>query len=308
MLNVAVISHKGGFGKSALAANLAGAFALDGATVLAVDVDPQGGLSAALGVDPAKPTLYELINDQARPEEVTRQTAVPRLSLLPADIDLAGAELELPQRGRWHDALRRALGRFTARHDVTLLDTPPGLGVLSFATLRAANAAIVACPPEFMAYRALTHVLRTSARAGVPVLGIVPTLAHRTTRHAAEVLDELSRNYPQLMLPAIPRRVAVQEAALAGLPLAVYAPRSDVSAAFGDLAKEVTRRAQQASNAQRPAHDANRLTAGVATAAGVVSEALRSRVAAQLGDRHAVQHGVDAAVATAVEPVTNRLT
>ena len=254
MLNVAVISHKGGSGKSAIAANLAGALTHYGARVLAVDVDPQGGLTAALGIEPVKPTLYEVINDQARAEDAVRPTVAKGLSILPSDLDLAGAELELPERGRWRDILRRTISRLAAQHDMTLLDTPPGLGVLSFAALQAADAVIVACPPEFMAYRALPHVLRTAGRVGVHVIGIVPTLAHRTTRHAAEVLDQLERDYPTLVLPPIPRRVAVQEAALAGLPLSIYAPKSDAGFAFDELAKEVTRRAQQhASDAQRPA-------------------------------------------------------
>lgn len=252
MLSVAVISHKGGSGKSAIAANLAGAFAAADTTVLAVDVDPQGGLTAALGVEAGKPTLYEVLHGRARPEEAARSTTSRGLVLLPADLDLAGAEMELPERGRWHHSLRRAVGRYAARYDVTIFDTPPGLGVLSFAALSAADSAVVACPPEFMAYRALSHVLRTAHRAGVTVLGIVPTLSHRTTRHAAEVLDQLDKDYPQLMLPAIPRRVAVQEAALAGLPLALYAPRSDAGVAFAVLAKEVTHRAQS-SDARRAA-------------------------------------------------------
>lgn len=252
MLNVAVISHKGGSGKSAIAANLAGAYVQDGVDVLAVDVDPQGGLTAALGVGATKPTLYEVISDKARAEEAVRPTAIRGLSLIPADLDLAGAELELPERGRWHDALRRAIGRLAARHSLTLLDTPPGLGVLSSIALRASDVAVVACPPEFMSYRALPHVLRAAARAGVPVIGIVPTLSHRTTRHAIEVLDQLEREYPALMLPAIPRRIAVQEAALAGLPLAIFAPRSDAGLAFAELAKEVAHRAES-SNTQRPA-------------------------------------------------------
>lgn len=252
MPNIAVISHKGGSGKTALAANLAGAFAAAGNSVLAVDVDPQGGLTAALGVEPGKPTLYEVINRLARPEGAARPTAVPGITLLPADFDLAGAELELPLQGRWHDVLQRAISRYAALHDVTILDTPPGLGVLSFAALSAADAAVIACPPEFMAYRALTQVLRTAHRTGVTVLGIVPTLSHRTTRLAAEVLDQLYKDYPQLVLPAIPRRVVVQEAALAGLPLALYAPRSDAGLAFATLAKEVTHRVQS-SDAKRPA-------------------------------------------------------
>ena len=252
MLYVAVISHKGGSGKSAIAANLAGAFADAGSSVLAVDVDPQAGLTAALGLEATKPTLYEVISGAARPEEAIRATAVERLSLLPADLDLAGAELELPSRARWHDVIRRTLRRDAARHDVTILDTPPGLGVLSFAALNAADAAIVACPPEFMAYRALPHVLRTAHRAGVDVIGVVPTLVHRSTRHAGEVLDQLAQDYPQLLLPEVPRRVAVQEAALAGLPLSRYAPSSDAGVAFAALAQEVAQRAN-ATNARRPA-------------------------------------------------------
>lgn len=253
MLNLAVISHKGGSGKSAIAANLAGAAAIAGAGVLAVDVDPQGGLTAALGVEATKPTLYEVLAEQARAEDAIRPTADRGLSVLLADADLAGAELEIPRRiDQWHDILRRVLSRLAARHTLTVLDTPPGLGVFSVVALRAATVAIIACPPEFMAYRALPRVLETAARAGVPVLGIVPSLSHRTTRHAVEVLDQLDRDYPALVLPAIPRRVAVQEAALAGQPLAVYAPHSDASLAFDELTKEVTRRAQ-ASSTQRPA-------------------------------------------------------
>ena len=252
MLNVAVISHTGGSGKSAIAANLAGAFATGGSSVLVVDVDPQAGVTAALGVEPSKPGLYEVLNGQASAETAARETAVPGLRLLPADLDLAGAELELPQRGRWHDVIRRALGRYAARQAVTILDTPPGLGVLSFAALNAAATAVVACPPEYMAFRALPHVLRTAHQAGVQVLGVVPTMVHRTTRHAVEVLEQLAEDYPQLLLPEIPRRIAIQEAALAGLPLSHFAPRADASLAFVALAEEVANRANT-SDARRPA-------------------------------------------------------
>jgi chromosome partitioning protein len=256
-MNVAVISHKGGSGKSAIAANLAGALALDGTDVLAVDVDPQAGLTAALGVEPRKPTLYEVLHRRALAADAVCATAIPGLALIPSDLDLAGAELELPSLGRWDDLLRRALARVVAAHGVTILDTPPGLGVLSFAALQAADAAVVACPPDFMSFRAVPHVLRTAHRAGVDVLGIVPTMSHRTTRHAAEVLDRLAADYPQLLLPAIPRRVAVQEAALAGRPLADYAPSSDAARAFADLAQEVLRRAN-ASSHSRTAHSVAR--------------------------------------------------
>ncbi len=252
-MNIAVVSHKGGSGKSAIAANLAGALSAGGVDVLAVDVDPQAGLTAALGVDPDKPTLYEVIHGRAQAEEAVRSTSTPGLSLLPSDLDLAGAELELPSLGRWDDLLRRAIARTSASHAITILDTPPGLGVLSFAALRAADVAVVACPPDFMAFRAVPHVLRTAHRASIDVLGIVPTMVHRSTRHAVEVLDRLVADYPQLLLPAIPRRVAVQEAALAGRPLASFAPNSDAGIAFAALAQEVLHRVDTSAHS-RTAH------------------------------------------------------
>ncbi len=95
-MNIAVVSHKGGSGKSAIAANLAGALAARGVDVLAVDVDPQAGLTAALGVEPEKPTLYEVIHARAQVVEAIRTTGTSGLFLLPSDLDLAGAELELP--------------------------------------------------------------------------------------------------------------------------------------------------------------------------------------------------------------------
>jgi chromosome partitioning protein len=216
-----------------------------------VDVDPQAGLTAALGVEPRKPTLYEVLHGREHAADAVCATAVHRLFLIPSDLDLAGAELELPSLERWDNLLRRAIAQTAAGFAVTILDTPPGLGVLSFVALRAADAAVVACPPDFMSFRAVTHVLRTAHRAGVDVLGIVPTMTHRSTRHAAEVLDRLVADYPQLLLPAIPRRVAVQEAALAGRPLATFSPLSDAGLAFADLAKEVLHRAHTSADSRR---------------------------------------------------------
>jgi chromosome partitioning protein len=126
--------------------------------------------------------------------------------------------------------------------DLAIIDTPPELGVLSYSAFNAATGALVTCPPEFMAFRALPHLQEMTDRAGVPLLGIIPTMATATTRHAREVMEQLNSQYADLVLPAIPRRVALQDAALAGLPIASFQPSSDVAERFMALAREVLSR------------------------------------------------------------------
>jgi chromosome partitioning protein len=242
MPTLAVVSHKGGAGKTAVAANLAGVLATT-RPVLAVDVDPSGGLGAALGIPPgSKPSLYEVITGQADAASAVIN-GYQQLSVIPADLDLAGSEIELPRDPAWRETITNLLSPLRSSYGITILDTPPGLGVLSFAAVSAASAVIVVCPPEFMAFRALPDVLDMAGRAGAAVLGIVPTFAQRTTRHAREVAEALAGEYPKLLLPPIPRRVAVQDAALAGQPVSTYMPSSDVAGAFQELAKEVLHRA-----------------------------------------------------------------
>ena len=243
---IAIVSHKGGAGKTAVAANLAGILATE-QSVLAVDVDPSGGLGAALGIPSGtKPSLYEVLTGLADAKSAVAVVAgYLHLGVIPADLDLAGAEIELPQQPEWRGALAEALSPLASSHKTIILDTPPGLGVLSFAAVSAAAAVIVVCPPEFMAFRALPDVLDMAAQANVRVLGIVPTFAQRNTRHAREVAEALEVDYAKLLLPPIPRRVAVQDAAMAGKPVTDYQPSSDVASAFTKLAKEVIHRARK---------------------------------------------------------------
>ncbi len=244
MPTLAIVSHKGGAGKTAVAANLAGILAAE-RPVLAVDVAPAGGLGAALGIPAgSKPSLYEVLTGQAEAAAAV-VTGVHQLGILPADLDLAGSEVELPRQAHWRQALAEVLSPLTYFHDFTILDTPPGLGVLSYVAVSAASAVIVVCPPEFMAYRALPDVLDMASRSGAQVLGIVPTFAQHSTRHAREVAEALEADYGKLLLPPIPRRVAVQDAALAGKPVTDYQPSSAVASAFRELAKEVLRRARK---------------------------------------------------------------
>lgn len=239
MKKIVIAAHKGGSGKTTVAVNLAGGLAARGLRVLLVDTDPQGACAAALGINVEKPTLYEVLLGQAQRHEAIIGTGVSGLSLLPSDLDLAGAEVELPRFDNWQQRLNEVLVSLESVCDVAIIDTPPGLGVLSYSALNAATGVLVVCPPEFMAFRALPHLQEMTERAGVPLMGIVPTMTTSTTRHAREVLEQLDAQYRGLLLPAIPRRVVLQDAALAGLPITEFEPSSDVAERFRTLAQEV---------------------------------------------------------------------
>lgn len=244
MNRIVIAAHKGGSGKTTVAVNLAGALAQLGMRVLLVDTDPQGAASAALGVDPRKPTLYEVISGTAKRHEAIVGTSTPGLAILPSDLDLAGAEVELPRQERWQQRLSDVLTSLDEFCDIAVIDTPPGLGVLSYIALQAATEVIVVCPPEYMAFRSLPHLQEMALRANVPVTGIVPTMTTSVSRHAREVLSQLQDEYPGLLLPSIPRRVALQDAALSGLPVTTFEPNSDAARRFLALAQEVLDRAK----------------------------------------------------------------
>ena len=181
-------AHKGGAGKTTAAVNVAGCAAELGRKVLLVDVDPQGAATAAIGGADTKPTLYEVLAGRATIDEAVRPTSVKGLDVLPADLDLAGAELELPRRAQWQTALRNALAPSGARWDLVLLDSAPGLGVLPFVALAAADRAVVTSPPTFLSVRAMRHLLATVEQAagfapGLEVLGIVPSIVGRRSLH-----------------------------------------------------------------------------------------------------------------------------
>jgi chromosome partitioning protein len=180
------VAHKGGVGKTTVAVNLGGAYAALGQRVLLVDCDPQGSLADALGLAPATPTLLEVLAGEAPAAAAARPTVVPRLALLPAGDDLTDMEDRLYSRAGWHLALRHAL-RPLPEYDVVVIDTPPGLGMLSFMGILGADSVLVLCPPEFLAQRALPKVLATVERArrsapDLALAGILPTLVGGRSR------------------------------------------------------------------------------------------------------------------------------
>lgn len=241
---IVLTAHKGGVGKTTAAVNLAAACAEFGNRTLLVDVDPQGAATAALGLNPGQPSLYDVLMGDAKADEAIVASAIPNLDVLPADLDLAGADITLPRLPGWQTRLREALAAADSAYDLVVLDSPPGLGVLPFAALVAGDAVLIAATPAFLTLRALDHVLDTVNQAqaftpGLRTLGIVPSIVGTRTLHRDEALAELEKRWPGLRLPPLPRRVALEDAAAAGQPITAYAPTSSSAAAVRTLAQEV---------------------------------------------------------------------
>ncbi len=207
---IAVVAHKGGAGKTTVAVNLAGALVEAGRRVLVVDADPQGAAGTLLWVAPSPPTLYDVLTGGARLADVIETTALD------------------------------ALAPVASTYDVVIVDTAPGLGVLPYVALAAADRALAVTPPDFLGLRSVPMILESAERAKVPLIGIVANGLERRTRHEAEVLAQLEERHDGAVLPVtIPRRVVLRDAAVAGLPITHYSSRSDAADAFRALARVV---------------------------------------------------------------------
>ena len=237
---ITVGANKGGAGKSTVTANLAGAFAQAGQRVCVIDLDPQGGASTLLLPDRPKPGPSLFDSRTSITPRICEQTTYG-ISVLPAHVSLASAELSLPRMAGWQDALRIKVVE-AARHnfwDLVLIDSAPGLGVLPIVALRAARQFLIVSPLEFLSLRTIGTAIQTAERATVPVLGIVPMRVRMQTLIARQVWSSMREHYDDLLLSPIPERTIIQEAGVNGEPVVSYAPMSDAAKAFQRLRKEI---------------------------------------------------------------------
>jgi chromosome partitioning protein len=254
---VAVSNQKGGVAKTTTAVSLAAEVARRGRRVLAVDLDPQSNLTLAVGLDPDAfegKSSYDLL---ARREATVADVAVlaervPGLSVIASEVRLAQAEKELYGEVGFDELLKRKLDAAAADFDLVVLDCPPSLGLLTVNALAAADACVVPVQCEFFSAKGvvrlmeLVSVIRERRNPGL-ALHIVPTLYDARNNICRAVLRELKKQFPdELSRVAIGVDTRLREAAAAGLPIALFAPRSRASIAYGELAKEVLAHAQAA--------------------------------------------------------------
>jgi chromosome partitioning protein len=243
---VAVANQKGGVAKTTTVQSLGVAFAQQGKRVLLVDLDPQACLTYSVGLDPdsLEDSLHDVLVRRAKVADVRRPVdGVEGLFIVPATIDLAGAEVHLLSRtGREH-VLAKALSPVLTDHDLVLIDCPPSLGVLTINGLTAAETVLIPLQCEALSHRGVGQLLetiedvRTFANENLKVLGVLPTMFDGRTRHSRHVLEEVHGRYGlSVFEPPVPKSVRFAEAPEHGLSILQHSPESAGSEAYRQLA------------------------------------------------------------------------
>ena len=249
--NYVFVNQKGGVGKTTSAINIGAYLAEAGKSVLLVDFDSQGNLSSGVGISEkdAKPGVYELIAGSASLEEVIRPTPVSGLSVIPADMDLSGAAVELIDQDERDLFLAKALKPARVTYDYILIDCPPSLGVLTLNGIFAADAVLIPMQCEYFAMEGLSHLLQNVKKIQKnlnPLLdigGIFFTMYDPRTKLAHQVVKEISLYFGNKVFSTIiPRNVRLSEAPSNGLPISKYDPLCSGARAYKSLAEEVLKR------------------------------------------------------------------
>ena len=251
---IAITNQKGGVGKTTTAINLSACLAEAGQRVLTVDFDPQGNTTSGLGLEKGNidNTVYELLMNECTVEQCIMQSVQERLDVMPSDVDLSGAEIELLDMEAKESILKRNLQLLDGRYDFIIIDCPPSLNLLTFNAITAANTVLVPIQCEYYALEGLTQVLKTvdlvqkKLNKALEIEGVVFTMYDSRTNLSLEVVENVKEHLNEnIYKTIIPRNVRLAEAPSYGMPINIYDGRSSGAESYRLLAAEVISRGEE---------------------------------------------------------------
>lgn len=245
---IAIFNQKGGVGKTTTNINLAACLAMKGQKILILDIDPQGNTTSGVGISKKglKKTTYEvLIGDGVKPEDAILPTGIKNLDILPASVQLAGAEIELVQLEGREKRLKKAIDQIKDRYDYIFIDCPPSLGLLTINSLTAVDSVLIPIQCEFYALEGVSQLMSTielvkkNLNKDLEIQGVILSMFDGRTNLSIQVVEEVKKYFKnKVYTTVIPRNVRLAEAPSFGLPITEYDPRSKGAAAYIEFAEE----------------------------------------------------------------------
>lgn len=245
---IAIANQKGGVGKTTTSVNLSAGLASIGKRVLLIDIDPQGNTTSGVGVNKAdvENCIYDVLINEVDPREAIVPTMVDGLSIIPATIQLAGAEIELVPTISREVRLKRAISQVKGQFDYVIIDCPPSLGILTINSLTAADSVLIPIQCEYYALEGLSQLLNTvrlvqkHLNTSLQIEGVLLTMFDARTNLGIQVIEEVKKYFQQKVYKTvIPRNVRLSEAPSHGQSIITYDPKSKGAEVYLELAKEV---------------------------------------------------------------------
>lgn len=245
---ISLVNQKGGVGKTTTSINLSACLAEEGKKVLTIDMDPQGNTTSGLGLDKHKVegTVYEVLLGSMEMEEAIQKNVFPNLDVLPANVELSGAEIELIGVDKKEFILKKKVEALRDHYDYIMIDCPPSLNMLTVNAMTTADSVLVPIQCEYYALEGLSQLLRTvnlvktRLNPGLKLEGVVFTMYDKRTNLSAQVVENVRTNLKQnVFRTIIPRNVRLSEAPSYGMPITKYDPKSTGAESYHLLAKEI---------------------------------------------------------------------
>jgi chromosome partitioning protein len=245
---IAICNQKGGVGKTTTVVNVGYYLAHKEKKVLLIDLDPQGNCTSGVGLDKAniQHSIYDVLINNIKPEEAIKEVCIPKLNLIPSDIDLAGAEIELVSAMNREYKLKSSIKELANEYDYILIDSPPSLGILTINALTAASSVIIPIQCEYYALEGLSQLLNTvnlvkeNLNPDLYVEGVVLTMADFRTNLTSEVIEEVKKFFKdRVYQTVIPRSIKLSEAPGFGKPVHLYDKNSIGAKMYLSLTREI---------------------------------------------------------------------